>query len=53
MNKVSITINSPIPPDEEVAEALGKHLLDLARKCEEVGWEASIHLTMTKDQPGD
>ena len=31
-NTVTITIRAPIPPTEEVAEALGKHLWELARR---------------------
>jgi phosphoribosyl-dephospho-CoA transferase len=49
-NSVTITINAPIPPNEEVAEVLGRHLWELASECEKAGWRATFHLTMTKEE---
>lgn len=52
-NTVTIAIHAPIPPTEEVAEALGKHLWELALECQKAGWKATVNLTMTKDTTDD
>lgn len=52
-NRVTISIHAPIPPTEEVAEVLGRHLWELAAECEKAGWQASFNLTMTKDKIDD
>jgi hypothetical protein len=52
-NTVTIAIHASIPPSEEVAEALGKHLWELALALQKAGWKATVNLTMTKDTTDD
>lgn len=53
-DKLTISIHTNIPPPHsEAADAVLRHMRELAVSCREAGWEVSMTLTLTKDNTDD
>jgi hypothetical protein len=52
-NKLVVNISAAFPAEDAVRVALFDHLREFAATLEEVGWQAEVTLTVTKDKTDD
>ena len=52
-NHLSYSLHMQLPEDPEVAQAVWKHLQELALLSTSAGWSIAIVVTMTKDKTDD